>query len=90
MQLSRSKHLLAGIGAGVLLTVSTAVLMGQSANQPVKSEVQYFVTGEGDNAHLWVREGTNLRVVGHGQCEKCPWDHKEGDGHNHGAPAPKK
>lgn len=87
---SRSKSLAVGLVAGVCLTAFAAMLMGQAANQPVKSEAQYFVTAEGDNAHLWVREGATLRAVGHGQCEKCPWDHKEGDGHDHAKPAPKK
>lgn len=87
---SRSKFLAIGLLAGVSLTATTAVLMGQGANQPVKSEAQYFVTADGDNAHLWVREGTNLRVVGHGQCVKCPQDHQDHDGHDHGKPAPKK
>ncbi len=94
----RSKSLFVGLAAGVGLTALAAVMMGQGASQPVKSEPQYFVTAEGDNAHLWVREGTTLRAVGHGQCTKCPWDegghkdgdHKEGDGHDHAKPAPKK
>lgn len=90
MSQSRSKSLFVGLASGVALTAIAAILMGQGANQPVKSEPQYFVTAEGDNAHLWVREGTTLRVVGHGQCTKCPWDegdHKEGDGHDHKKPA---
>ena len=90
------KPLFLGLAGGVCLTVTTAVLMGQSggASTPVKSETQYFVTGEGDAAHLWVREGTNLRCVGHGDCAAHQHgddghDHKEGDGHDHGT-APKK
>lgn len=79
--------------AGIGLTALTALLMGQGASQPVKSEAQYFVTADGDEAHLWVREGTTIRVVGHGACKECAekgHDHKEGDGHNHTKPAPKK
>jgi hypothetical protein len=75
-------------GAGATLTALGAVLMGQGANQPVKSETQYFVSGEGDEAHLWVREGTSLRCVGHGAC--AAHEHKEGHGHDHDKPAPKK
>lgn len=98
MSQSRSKSLVVGLASGVALTAFAAILMGQGASQPVKSEPQYFVTAEGDNAHLWVREGTTLRAVGHGQCTKCPWDqgdhkdgdHKEGDGHDHGKEKPKK
>jgi ABC-type nickel/cobalt efflux system permease component RcnA len=88
--------MLVGLVSGVAVTVCAAVLVGQSASQPVKSEPQYFVTSEGDNAHLWVREGVTLRAVGHGQCAKCPWDHeaghdhKEGDGHDHKHDAPGK
>lgn len=86
----RSKSLLVGLAAGVGLTALAAVMMGQGASQPVKSEPQYFVTADGgDTAHLWVREGTTLRVVAHGECKECKakghddHDHKEGDGHDH-------
>ena len=66
------------------LTIFANSLLGQSGTaQPVKSETQYFVTGEGDEAHLWVREGSNLRCVGHGAC-KTHGDHKHDDGHDHG------
>lgn len=95
---SRSKSLALGLAAGVGLTAFAAVLMGQgAANQPAKSEPQYFVTADGDEgAHLWVREGTTVRVIAHGECKECAakghddHDHKEGDGHDHGKPAPKK
>jgi hypothetical protein len=93
MQSLNRKSMFIGLITGLGLAVSTGILMGQGASQPVKSEAQYFVTGEGDHAHLWVREGANLRVVGHGECKAgCPWEseHKEGDGHDHGKPAPKK
>jgi hypothetical protein len=89
----RSKSVLVGLAAGVGLTALAAVMMGQGASQPVKSEPQYFVTADGDGAHLWVREGTALRVVGHGECKECKakghddHDHKEGDGHDHAKPA---
>ncbi len=76
--------------AGVSLTTFGALLMGQGANQPVKSETQYFVTGEHDASHLWVREGTKLRCVGHGECAAHEHDHKEGDGHDHAQEKPKK
>jgi hypothetical protein len=89
----RSKSVLVGLAAGVGLTALAAVMMGQGASQPVKSEPQYFVTADGDGAHLWVREGTALRVVAHGECKECKakghddHDHKEGDGHDHAKPA---
>lgn len=92
----RSKSVFVGLVAGVGATALTAVMMGQGASQPVKSELQYFVTPDGEGAHLWVREGTALRVVAHGECKECKakghddHDHKEGDGHDHGKPAPKK
>lgn len=89
MQTNR-KNVMLGIIAGVGLTALAGILMGQGASQPVKSETQYFVTGEGDEAHLWVREGTNLRCVGHGECKAHQHDHKEGDGHDHGKETPKK
>ncbi|MBX3381507.1 MAG: hypothetical protein KF805_15535 [Phycisphaeraceae bacterium] len=98
MSHSPSKSLVVGLSSGVAITVFAATLMGQSASQPVKSEPQYFVTTDGDEAHLWVREGTAIRVVGHGACKECAdkshdhkqGDHKEGDGHDHAKPAPKK
>ena len=84
----------ASILAGLALVSTAALFTTQGASEPVKSAPEYFVTAEGDNAHLWVREGTNLRVVGHGACKDCPLDadhdHKEGDGHDHGKPGEKK
>ena len=80
--------------AGLALIATTAAFASQGASEPVKSAPEYFVTAEGDSAHLWVREGTTLRVVGHGACKDCPLDaaqqHKEGDGHDHGKPGEKK
>ena len=100
MKTSNRNVLVLGLASGVCMTVVTAVLMRQSggASTPVKSDPGYFVTGEGDEAHLWVREGTNLRCVGHGECaahahdhDHDDHDHKDGDGHDHGTPpAPKK
>jgi len=46
------KPLFLGLAAGVAMTMTSAVLMGQGASTPVKSETQYFVTSEGDDAHL--------------------------------------
>lgn len=92
----RSRSMLAGIGVGAGLTALVAVMMGQAASQPVKSEPQYFVTADGEGAHLWVREGTALRVVSHGECKECKakghdgHDHKDGDGHDHKKDAPGK
>ena len=100
MKTSNRNVLVLGLASGVCMTVVTAVLMGQcgGASAPVKSDPGYFVTGECDEAHLWVREGTNLRCVGHGECaahahdhDHDDHDHKDGDGHDHGTPpAPKK
>lgn len=74
--------------AGLALLGATAAFASQGASEPVKSAPEYFVTAEGDGAHLWVREGTVLRVVGHGECKNCPMHkdgaHAEGDGHDHG------
>ncbi|NUQ51745.1 MAG: hypothetical protein HUU19_03515 [Phycisphaerales bacterium] len=98
MSQSRSRSLFVGLASGVAVTAFAAILMGQGASQPVKSEPQYFVTADGDEAHLWVREGTAIRVVGHGACKECAdkghdhkdGEHKEGDGHDHAKPAAKK
>ena len=81
MNSSNRKGILFGLFLGVATTGFVSSLMAQPAAQPVKSETQYFVTGDGDDAHLWVREGTNLRCVGHGEC-KAHGDHA---GHDHGA-----
>lgn len=79
---------------GLALASTAALFTTQGASEPTKSAPEYFVTAEGDNAHLWVREGTGLRVVGHGACKNCPLeaghDHKDGDGHDHSTPEPKK
>ncbi len=88
MNQSKSKPVLLGVAAGVGLTILTGVLMGQGASQPVRTETQYFVTGEADAAHLWVREGVKLRCVGHGECTAHQHDHEEGDGHDHGKETP--
>ncbi|MFZ4576537.1 MAG: hypothetical protein ACOYN0_19300 [Phycisphaerales bacterium] len=96
MAASGSKSVVSGVVAGVVVTAFAGMLMGQGANQPVKSEAQYFVTADGEGAHLWVREGATLRVVAHGACKECEakghegHDHKEGDGHDHSKDAPKK
>jgi hypothetical protein len=87
-----TKSFVTGLASGAGVVVLVAAMMGQAASQPVKSDPQYFVTADGDGAHLWVREGTALRVVGHGECKECKakghdnHDHKEGDGHDHSAP----
>ena len=93
MKNTHSKKVVISLVAGIALTSVAAVLMGQGANQPARSEPQYFVTADGEGAHLWVREGTTLRVVGHGECKECANkghdDHKDGDGHDHDKPAKK-
>lgn len=93
MQTSDRKNLTLGLTAGAAMTVLAGVLMGQGASQPVRSEPQYFVTADGEGAHLWVREGANLRVVSHGECKECAaegHDHKEGDDHARPPASPKK
>lgn len=92
----RTRSVFVGLASGVALTTIAAVMMGQGASQPVKSEAQYFVTADGEGAHLWVREGTALRVVAHGECKECTakghddHDHEEDDGHDHGKETSKK
>lgn len=82
------------LAAGFGLAALAGLMMGQGASQPVKSEPQYFVTADGEGAHLWVREGAALRVVAHGECKECKTkghdDHKDGDGHDHKKDAPAK
>ncbi|MCI0651280.1 MAG: hypothetical protein L0Z55_05300 [Planctomycetes bacterium] len=80
MQPTNRKLLVLALAIGVAFLAVTGLLMAQGASQPVKSETQYFVTGEGDEAHLWVREGTNLRCVGHGECKAHDHD-DHGDDH---------
>ncbi|MBX3356973.1 MAG: hypothetical protein KF745_00955 [Phycisphaeraceae bacterium] len=95
MQTSNRKNLIAGLGGGIALAALAGVLFGQGASQPVRSDPQYFVTADGEGAHLWVREGTTLRVIGHGECKECTakghgdHDHGDGDGHDHGKPGHK-
>lgn len=81
------KSVVVGLFLCVGLTACAASLFAQSGTaQPVTSKAQYFVTGEGDSAHLWVREGTNLRCMGHGEC-KAHGNHdgqNDDGGHDHG------
>lgn len=78
-----------GLALAVICIAGASIassLMAQTGQQsPPRSEYQYFVTGEGDEAHLWVREGTKLKCIGHGEC-KAHADHKPGDGHAHDKP----
>ncbi len=75
----QSKNFCAGLVAGVALTAVGAIMMGQGASQPVKSATEYYVTTDGVGAHLWVREGAALSVVGHGICKECS---KKGHAHD--------
>lgn len=80
---------------GMLALASTTALFStQGASEPVKSAPEFFVTADDNNAHLWVREGNSLRVVGHGLCKNCPLEaeaeHEEGDGHDHAKPGARK
>lgn len=81
--------------AGERSFLTRPALRRAGGSEPVKSAPEYFVSAEGDSAHLWVREGTTLRVVGHGTCKDCPppdegHEHEEGDGHHHAKPGAKK
>lgn len=93
MQTGARKNLTLGLVAGISLIALTGVLMGQGVSQPAKSETQYFVTADSDEAHHWVREGAAIRVIGDGECKECRdkvHDHKKGDGHDHAKEAPTK
>ena len=57
--------------AGLALVTSSVALALQGASEPVKSAPEYFVTGAGTSAHLWVREGLKLRAIAHGECKEC-------------------
>lgn len=82
MKTTSSKVMLTVLVIGIAATCLVGSLMAQSGQTPpARSESQYFVTGEGDEAHLWVREGTKLRCLGHGECKAHA--HKQGDGHDH-------
>lgn len=74
--------------AGIAFVSAATLVTTQGASEPVRSAPEYFVTADGDNAHLWVREGNSLRVVGHGICKDCRFnaddEHQDGDGHDHG------
>jgi len=90
MHQSKSKSIFVGIAIGVAMTGLAALMMGQAANQPVKSPAEYFVTADGEGAHLWVREGVTLRVVGHGKCAECTAEDHDDHKHDHDKPATKK
>lgn len=73
------------LGLTVLWSSSLRGQIG-GIGDPDRSETEYFVTGEGDSAHLWIREGSALRCIGHGKCKTQGDkhdDHKH-DGHDHG------
>lgn len=75
-----AKGLVACLATALGLTVlSSSSLLGQFTDDTGRSETEYFVTGEVDIAHVWVRDGLDLRCVGHGKCE-MPGDRR----HNRG------
>lgn len=80
-----------GLAAGVGLTVIVAAMMGQGPSNHAPTDTQYFVTADGEMAHLWLREGNTLRMVAHGECKECKehghGEHGHGDEHDHGRPA---
>lgn len=67
MQTNNRKSLIHGLVAGAVLTAVAGVLMGQATAQTSSPYPEYFVTASGVKATLWLREGTTLRAVGHGQ-----------------------
>ncbi len=73
-----TKGLVACLATALVLTVLlSSNLLGQfvKPNGEPYGTLEYFVTGEGDAAHLWARDGSELRCVGHGKC-KTPGDNK--------------
>lgn len=83
MKTTNGRVLATVIIIGIAAASIAGSLMAQTGQAPpARTEPQYFVTGEGDEAHLWVREGTKLRCLGHGEC-KAHAGHKPGDGHDH-------
>lgn len=84
-----AKGMVACLAAALGLTILwSSNLLGQFVDPAtVPSVTEYFVTGEGDTAHLWIRDGSDLRCVGHGKC-KGPRDHKP-DGADRGKEKPK-
>lgn len=67
MKSMKGKSLLIGLAAGASVTAFGALMMGQGVTQPEGRSDQYFVTGEGNTAHLWARDGSTLRWVGKGE-----------------------
>lgn len=83
MKTTTGKLLPAIVIIGIAATCIVGSLMAQTGQSPpTRSDPQYFVTGDEDFAHLWVREGTKLRCLGHGEC-KAHAGHKQGDEHDH-------
>lgn len=83
----RTSSTVLGLIAGVGITTTAALLMGQGAQQPATPPStqpqqptypnqgrggEYFVTGDGTSAHLWVREGMNLRHVADADATRMP------------------
>jgi hypothetical protein len=77
-----------GLIAGSGITAAAALLMGQGAQPPTTTPPsgtqpqqttypqnrsgEYFVTGDGSSAHLWVREGMSLRHVADADTTRTP------------------
>jgi hypothetical protein len=58
------RSLFLGLAGGAGAAAVVAILMGQSGQPATAGRGQdYFVTGEGTQAYLWQRDGTNLRFV---------------------------
>lgn len=83
MKTTNGSVLLTVLIIGIAAACIAGSLMAQTGQlPPARVDPQYFVTGDGDLAHLWVREGTKLRCLGHGEC-KAHAGHKHDDGHDH-------
>jgi len=63
MRESKQRSLIAGLAGGAGAAACVALLMGQAGTQPTQRGGDYFVTGEGNHAYLWQRDGNNLRFV---------------------------
>ncbi len=68
MQSSNRKNLVVGMVVGFGAAAVTGMLMGQVPNRAARPATEFFVTGDGNKAHLWERDGAALRCIGHGTC----------------------
>lgn len=102
MKSSNRSSVVLSLIAGSALTVFAGAMMGQGAARPAPADTQYFVTADDGEAHLWLREGSTIRMVAHGTCDQCAGigddghgdddghAHDDRDGHDHATPAVRK